>query len=283
MVHFLDIPEEMIRYISGFLAIVDIVHLSGTCKLLSNMLPCYSIESKVIKINGPDINETGPSYPGHSWQPSFYFDTPPFTSHLFMATISANWKDQGWGNRKGSIYIQLMRPKRNSDDPTVVTQHFDLLGTAPHEMEKVVKVLSIEDPIIDMIEPGDYFRFMKNVGGGGGHRLIVKNFNVHTRGLRHRPKIDLPSNDSNISMHDDIEILRINEGSISDVVKRFKKQKELVRIPHDRTDSDWSDDDLSDTSLTVSDSNRMMIDYLSRLRRGPNWSSSSATSSESWS
>ena len=84
-------------------------------------------------------------------------------------------------------------------------------------------------------------------------------------------------------MHDDIEILRINEGSISDVVKRFKKQKELVRIPHDCSDSDWSDDDLSDTNLTVSDSNRMMIDYLSRLRRGPNWSSSSATSSESWS
>ena len=43
-VHFLDIPEEMIRYISGFLNIVDIVHLSGTCTLLFNLLPSYSIE-----------------------------------------------------------------------------------------------------------------------------------------------------------------------------------------------------------------------------------------------
>ena len=186
------------------------------------MLPSYSIESKVIKINGPNINETGPGGPGHSWQPSFYFDTPPFSSHLFMATISANWRDQGWGNRKGNVYIQLMRPKRNSDKPTVVIQHFDLLGTAPHEMEKVVKVLSVDDPIIDMIKPGDYFRFMKNVGGGGGHRLIVRHFTVRTRGLRHWHKTDLPNNDSNILMHDDIEVLRINEGSFSDVVKRIK-------------------------------------------------------------
>ena len=119
-VHFLDIPEEMIRHISGFLNIVDIIHLSGTCTLLFNLLPSYSIESKVIEINGPNINETGPGGPGHSWQPSFYFDTPPFSSHLFIATISANWRDQGWGNRKGSIFIQLIRPKSNSDKPTVV-------------------------------------------------------------------------------------------------------------------------------------------------------------------
>ena len=66
-------------------------------------------------------------------------------------------------------------------------------------IEKVVKVLSIDDPIIDMIKPADYFRFMKNVGGGGGHRLIVSHFTVCTRGLCHRPKIDLPSDDSNIS------------------------------------------------------------------------------------
>ena len=55
-------------------------------------------------------------------------------------------------------------------------------------IEKVVKVLSIDDPIIDMIKPADYFRFMKNVGGGSGHRLIVSQFMVYTRGLRHRPE-----------------------------------------------------------------------------------------------
>ena len=85
-------------------------------------------------------------------------------------------------------------------------------------------------------------------------------------------------------MHDDIEVLRINEGSFSDVVKRFKKPNEIVHIPHDLTDSDLSDSDLTDTNLTANDSSRMMIkNVLRRLRRGPNWSCSSDTSSESWS
>ena len=106
MAHFLEIPDEMIRYISGFLMIEDIARLSATCKVLFNVLPFYSLESKMIHV--PTIDATGPSGPGHSWQPSFHFDAPPFTSHLFMATISAYWRDQGWGNRKGEIWLELV-------------------------------------------------------------------------------------------------------------------------------------------------------------------------------
>ena len=72
-------------------------------------------------------------------------------------------------------------------------------------------------------------------------------------------------------MHEDNEVLRINKGSFSDVVERFKKQNEIVQIPNDLTDSDVSysltDSDVSDSELTDI----------------PNRSISSATSSESWS
>ena len=35
--------------------------------------------------------------------------------------------------------------------------------------------------IISLALPGDFFRFMKNVGGGGGHELIVYNFKLEIR------------------------------------------------------------------------------------------------------
>ena len=44
----------------------------------------------------------------------------------------------------------------------------------------------------------------------------------------------------------------------------FKKQNDIVHIPHDLIDSDVSDSDLTDTNLTVNDSNRMRIDDILR-------------------
>ena len=130
MVNILDLPDEVIRYVSKFLMIEDLKRLSTTCKLLYHLFPSYMIEERVIY--GPDINEAGPSS-DESWQPSKYFDTPPFTSSIFMATISAYWNDQGWGNRKGSIYAQLIRRKTNSEEIQVIAEHLDLFGDSPHK------------------------------------------------------------------------------------------------------------------------------------------------------
>ena len=235
LVTLLDIPEEILRYISRYLVIEDVLNLSMTCKVLFNRLPGhlpkylpeYVIEHKMLK--GPKVDETGPRgyvKSGKSWQPSFYFDTAPFTSHIFMATISAYWNDQGWGHRKGSIYILLIRPQANSYKSTVVTKHYNLLGHAPHEFERVVKTLSVEDPIISMIQPGDYFRFMKNVGGGGGHKLEIKEFTMHTRGLRTASKMVSYRKNNNTLRQDQLEMNQCNKNSFANLVELFRKQDE---------------------------------------------------------
>ena len=77
----LDIPEEIVRYISGYLMMKDVLHLSMTCKMLHHILPKYSFECKKTDIE-IDI-EYRPN-----WSYRLYFDSPPFTSHIFMATIS---------------------------------------------------------------------------------------------------------------------------------------------------------------------------------------------------
>ena len=33
-------------------------------------------------------------------------------------------------------------------------------------------------PVVDLLERGDRLRFMRNVGGGGGHSLTVRQFKV---------------------------------------------------------------------------------------------------------
>lgn len=36
----------------------------------------------------------------------------------------------------------------------------------------------IDDPVVTEARKGDYYKFMKNAGGGGGHALYVKNYKV---------------------------------------------------------------------------------------------------------
>ena len=106
MVHLLDVPEEILRYISRFLMIEDVIHLSIACKFLFHVLPTYSLDEKVIDVPNtcmwgtctnteactkwetpsPDKFPINPTNPSH-W--SFCFETPPFTSRIFMVTISA--------------------------------------------------------------------------------------------------------------------------------------------------------------------------------------------------
>ena len=106
-------------------------------------------------------------------------------------------------NQKGRIWIQLWRPissdneeglystessksfslkkllKGDFNKPEVIkmiAEDLYIFDLAPHREESVSKVLTSNESILNKILPGDYIRFMKNVGGGGGHRLHVKDF-----------------------------------------------------------------------------------------------------------
>ena len=50
MDHLLDVPEEILRYISRFLMIEDVIHLSMACKFLFHVLPNYSLDKRVIDV-----------------------------------------------------------------------------------------------------------------------------------------------------------------------------------------------------------------------------------------
>ena len=74
-------------------------------------------------------------------------------------------------------------PGHPGPDPTVrnVTSFPDL-GAAPHMFGNGFRqeIAYDSENIISKIKIGDYFKVEKRVGGGGGHRLIIKNFQITT-------------------------------------------------------------------------------------------------------
>lgn len=43
---------------------------------------------------------------------------------------------------------------------------------------EVTDTLTSEENIVSLAKTGDYYKVMKNIGGGGGHELKMKNFKL---------------------------------------------------------------------------------------------------------
>ena len=86
--------------------------------------------------------------------------------------MSFRWKDQGYGNRKGMLWIELLRGSE-----IIASSYDDFQALAPHK-EETREVVIKDHPVVDKIRKGDVLQFMRNVGGGGGHSLTVEDFKV---------------------------------------------------------------------------------------------------------
>ncbi len=169
MSNFEDLPDLVLSHVVEYLCPEDTARLSQTCHRLHSLLPQFLI------IRGKDFCIRGPSSP--HWAPELYFDGPPLPSIVKKLSLFVLWKDQGWGNRKGEIFLQLMRTANAGAAPMEVVQKRKVFGIADHEKKKTNAELA-NDPIVTLAKPGDFYRFMRNAGGGGGHSLTVENFKV---------------------------------------------------------------------------------------------------------
>lgn len=164
------LPDLALRHIARFLYPEDIVRLSRTSKRMYSIMP--RVELAKGEWTGEDFEMDGPE-DGH-WWPELYFDTPELSSTVNKLSLSVTWQDQGWGNRKGELFLKLMRPVADGE-PIQIAKYRKLFGIAEHK-EKTSEVEIQRHPVVKETKPGDFYRFMRNVGGGGGHELKVKNF-----------------------------------------------------------------------------------------------------------
>ena len=96
-----SLPELILLTVSDFLSLEDCARLAQTCRRLYEILPRFLV------IRGKDFHGYGPS--GGQFWPELYFEGPVFTTKIKKVSLSITWKDQGWGNRKGEIFIKLVR------------------------------------------------------------------------------------------------------------------------------------------------------------------------------
>jgi len=182
------VPDLVLLCIANHLPNEDARHLSLTCQRFRKILPNYPHI-----INGPDVNERGPR-DGH-FVPTNYFQGPVLEYNVERIEMSMAWWDQEHGNRKGQVWLKLLRPRKNEQAKLITEMRPHRFGIAPHQKPKKMpqeefvlncvefednanEVLTQTDEIVKLAQPGDYFEIMKNVGGGGGHGLYIRNFKL---------------------------------------------------------------------------------------------------------
>ncbi len=97
----LSLPNELVRLIGGYLCPQDKVRLARTCKTFRQILPWFLL------VRGDDFEISGPH--GGNYCPEPYFSAPKLPARVSHLEVSIRWKDQGWGNRKGMIEMELVR------------------------------------------------------------------------------------------------------------------------------------------------------------------------------
>lgn len=159
-----------------YLSPEEITRLSSTCKRLNNILPRF------LRIRGADFQLDGPH--GGNRAPEHYFNGPALETKVKSMKSSVFWKDQGWGNRKGRIFVKLIRPQakrsfmKSKRKPTEIAMNDNMFGIVAEHEWKTSTSLLVDDDVVKLAQPGDYYCFMRDAGGGGGHTLFVNKFTV---------------------------------------------------------------------------------------------------------
>ena len=165
------LPDLALDIIAQFLIPSDLVSLSQSCTrfvYLRKYLPEFQ------DISGDNFNKRGPQ--DGCFCPEIYFDGPVMAQKMKSLNMEWEWRDQGFGNRKGMLWVQLVR-----GDEVLADSREDFPTLAPHVAGPIgmmhPEVLLIKNhSVLNLSRPGDKLRFMISVGGGGGHQLKLRNF-----------------------------------------------------------------------------------------------------------
>ena len=90
--------------------------------------------------------------------------------------ITLFWRDQGWGNRKGKVWVLRERDRAPNDHGISSEDVRCMKGPAPHAVA--------HEYMAFRPRAGEEYDFWYSVGGGGGHRLYIYNLGLHC--LRYR-------------------------------------------------------------------------------------------------
>ena len=159
------LPCLVLDEIASKLDFTSLVNLATSSTDLAHLQP------KEQQVSGEDFSFHQEYSDGH-FCPKTYFDVEVVTRGLAGVKMAWEWKDQGWGNQKGQVWLQLVRNNKVVEDNP--EEYFAL---APHTMQRREVLVDLH-PVVTRAKRGDLIRVMRNTGGGGGHQLTVKDFKM---------------------------------------------------------------------------------------------------------
>ena len=148
------LSPEIQQKIVSFLPSVDAVRFTQSSKSQREALHFSSITHPILSSIG--------WYGGyHDGDTSRRFLEIPMLlrSRIHSVVIRCGWKDQGWGNRKGEIFVEECNGK-------VVCSS----GLAPHSLDELELTFHVKT--------SRTYSLCYKVGAGGGHELLVQNLEI---------------------------------------------------------------------------------------------------------
>jgi hypothetical protein len=156
-----NMPPELMQRAASFLHPVNAIDFSRTCRAVHDSLALASLNPALPFIAGTK------SFVGEYTAGNHYvqwFRLPiPLQRRVHSVTLSLQWRDQGWGNRKGQVKIVGRRTTQEHQDPL---HGGEIVSHSPIAEHAVTNCKLTFVPKKDHI----YYVFYR-VGGGGGHQL----------------------------------------------------------------------------------------------------------------
>lgn len=106
-------------------------------------------------------DDVSSSVSSNDWQPWCMVSSGPLSAGTVIS-FSMNWNDQGYGNKKGRVALV---EDINEEDPL---RHFQT-DKAPHSS-------AVYSGSVSLAQDVDNLEFRFRVGGGGGHRITIRDF-----------------------------------------------------------------------------------------------------------
>ena len=165
-----------VQYLASFINSEDLLRFAAVCRgtRVFRLTPAFTLGEE-----SQSWNNMPSRYSPHDWQ------LIPRLEGLKLHTthVRCQWRDQGWGNRKGMLCVVRGEGCAPNDSckwgPDVMCGK----EPAPHEWEMLFLSYSANGE-------HDEFRLCARAGGGGGHELRVKDLVVRAIALVDSPEAE---------------------------------------------------------------------------------------------
>jgi len=184
----LSLPTDLLHRIASFLPARDAIHVAASCRCLYSNLSLSILPPRTFfprqYLAGHAVKGDEPTelivVPLQYVQGATSSDSSQPARRIHSIIIEFDWYDQGWGNRKGQVYV-MTRPSKQSNHRRHATP-------APYDGGRVVyesplaehqpSKLRIELPPPESAD--EEYSLWTKVGGGGGHLLFLNDGTIRT-------------------------------------------------------------------------------------------------------